>query len=248
MKGKTFCITGTMTRFPHKKDAWQEICMRGGKAVDELEANCDYLIVSDGFLMSNKARKAARWIEAGRPIIVLTETEFCALLEVSPIVSESQRGEVRKKDQKPVSKVHEVYQRGEVEYDVACSEIPENTNAVFRYTYSSGTPGLNVSITPDGISTWACVPEADRKFASLLSDVVKTLHSQRIPCDIAIFPTVSGISIDLTVIFPSGFIGEAERLFTHLSDAVPESPARVKYRLWTESERYGRYWCNKLLK
>ncbi|MPN12954.1 DNA ligase A [bioreactor metagenome] len=71
--GKTFVLTGTLTRFD-RKSAEEMIQARGGKASNSVSKKTAYVVAGDA--AGSKLQKAQ---ELGIP--VLTEDEFAALLE-----------------------------------------------------------------------------------------------------------------------------------------------------------------------
>ena len=76
LAGKTFVITGSVTRFRNREELKRFIEDRGGKAAGSVSAKTSYLINNDTASSSSKNKKAR---ELGVPVI--SEEEFLAMLE-----------------------------------------------------------------------------------------------------------------------------------------------------------------------
>ena len=78
IQGKTFCITGKVTRYKNRAEFKEKIESLGGKVTDSVTKNTNYLINNDINSTSSKNKKAK---ELGVPII--TEEEFENFLKTS---------------------------------------------------------------------------------------------------------------------------------------------------------------------
>ena len=78
IQGKTFCITGKVTRYKNRTEFKEKIESLGGKVTDSVTKNTSYLINNDINSTSSKNKKAK---ELGIPII--TEEEFENFLKTS---------------------------------------------------------------------------------------------------------------------------------------------------------------------
>ena len=76
LEGKTFVITGSVTKFKNRNELKAYIEERGGKVASSVSKNTSYLINNDNMSTSSK-NKTAR--ELGIPII--TEEEFLMKVE-----------------------------------------------------------------------------------------------------------------------------------------------------------------------
>ena len=77
LAGKTFVITGSVTRFKNREELKRFIEDRGGKAAGSVSAKTSYLINNDKTSSSSKNKKAK---ELGVPVI--SEEDFLKMLVV----------------------------------------------------------------------------------------------------------------------------------------------------------------------
>lgn len=85
IKGKHFAITGILA-FYKRKDAYDQIDVRGGYSQSNVTKNTDYLVIGyyrpnsihDG--KSNKTRLAEKYIRQGLKIKTIKEDEFLGML------------------------------------------------------------------------------------------------------------------------------------------------------------------------
>ena len=110
IKGKLFCITGSLENFSTKKAAYEEIAKRGGHATKNINVACNYLVLgakgSPNYSLAAKGNKQCRaeeLIERGCDIKIISEEMLLALLEFSEELAISEWGSNTSK-QPPVEK------------------------------------------------------------------------------------------------------------------------------------------------
>lgn len=246
LKGQTVCITGRLKNFRYKRLVWQKIIERGGNAYDVLDNSCNYLVVADGGSgISPKTEKALTIIRDGYPLKIIGESDLIAMLAAAPILPEAEHGKLLEKTtyqtaKKKAVKSHE-FNMESLTVDCKVSEINTGEPAIWSFRYQCQYPNTTL-VEEGGDYAPEDIKEFSRKAKELYEELAKHFRGKGYLDNYG-----SGCKISLTVRLPPEAVPQAEELFFRLLEIVPKGlPGMVTYRCWSQYDRYGREWLQKL--
>jgi hypothetical protein len=258
---KTFCITGKLENFEAKREAFDEIMRRGGNAADTLTAQCDYLILgargNANYAYGNKGTKqqtAEEWARQGRPIKIVSENQFLAMLEATEEVSWTERGKILDgggtRPAEPIAceeigglKCSEWYWKAtaglrqvlRVRYESGAlsNAIAENHRGTLQQLKQAATArGLRSSVRTEIYPAgWAFVLDSDGLCYGRPDDEEVVLSL----CAVVFLESDAAKVVGRTT---------AQQVKDYLVAAG--IGGRLDLRIWDEASRYAQYWIRKL--
>jgi hypothetical protein len=252
IKGKLFCITGSLENFSLKKEAYEEIIHHGGNFTDKITNACDFLILgakgNPNYAQGrkgNKQLKAEKWASQGLPIRIISENQFVGFLEASEEVNSEDWGKDLSAQTVKRSSVEKYTENG-LEITTCFWPPKPEFKQVLRIEFKTHRTDESI------ISWWRAPLRATEKVLDT-ANLRRLIRTEVIPSNwIETNPTNSTDMVlscrIIALLETEEQKNAAPEIVKTLAALFVETNigATLSLRIWDETYRYGNYWIKKL--